>query len=301
MRQHLKKSVCVSMILGGVTACGGGGGGEPGWISEATDFASWSTLPSNGSVAASGEARTAVFKINPNTLAVTTSGASGRQDAVAAALLESSDIVALHASSSGLTITLDERYGAKNLSDFDVLNFESSDGSSVIILLNPDSSGYDYHTFGSWARLDDTSITSAFGSFGAETASGALPSPSNTVSYSGYSVGEAVDGSGNFYVTEGVITLTTDDFVTIELAATDTQALDLFGISFVDAPELDVSGTLTVSGGQFSGPVGTTYVSGTASGSFYGPSAEEAGGTFSAAGSGWTYLGAYGTEQVATP
>jgi len=67
------------------------------------------------------------------------------------------------------------------------------------------------------------------------------------------------------------------------------------------APELDFSGTGNVSGNTFtadvSGSGAGAGINGTANGVFYGPDAEEVGGTFSTQGTGGvSYIGAYGAD-----
>jgi hypothetical protein len=67
---------------------------------------------------------------------------------------------------------------------------------------------------------------------------------------------------------------------------------------------LNLSGTLSYLAGsnQFSGTVNTTSMSGIATGKFYGPSAQEIGGTFSVSngtvGSGGSaYIGGFGGKR----
>ena len=61
-----------------------------------------------------------------------------------------------------------------------------------------------------------------------------------------------------------------------------------------------MAGTLNYAAGSnaFSGNVSATGLTGSSSGQFYGPNAEELGGVFSLEGAGVeTYIGGYGAKQ----
>jgi hypothetical protein len=62
---------------------------------------------------------------------------------------------------------------------------------------------------------------------------------------------------------------------------------------------LNIQGTLSYAGGSndFSGPVSSSALTGSARGQFYGPAANEIGGTFGLKGVGVEgYLGAFGAK-----
>ena len=88
----------------------------------------------------------------------------------------------------------------------------------------------------------------------------------------------------------------------IGFATSNTQVTDLSGTTIGPNLGLNLSGNLTYSAGtnQFSGPVSTTSpaLSGTATGQFYGPTANEIGGTYGLTGSGVSgMLGAFGGKR----
>ena len=60
------------------------------------------------------------------------------------------------------------------------------------------------------------------------------------------------------------------------------------------APGLDYSGEGSVSGSSFAANISGPATSGTANGVFYGPNANEVGGTFSATGAGISHVGSFG-------
>lgn len=105
-------------------------------------------------------------------------------------------------------------------------------------------------------------------------------------------------GNGSSYFTLANMN-TTVNFATRQLSfmtSFSQQTPELVSSTFV--PSLDMTGTLSYAPGsnQFSGPVtATNGMTGTAQGRFYGPAAEEIGGTFSVTGPGvQSYGGAFG-------
>ena len=120
-------------------------------------------------------------------------------------------------------------------------------------------------------------------------------------------MGHYVDPAGTENLAFADMTATVDFGArSIGFNTTNTQqTADLATISAND--NLNLSGTLTYAPGvnQFSGPVttvgggvGNAPMTGTATGSFYGPAAEEIGGGFSARGAGVSgYMGAFGGRK----
>jgi hypothetical protein len=74
----------------------------------------------------------------------------------------------------------------------------------------------------------------------------------------------------------------------------DTSGVNLSTGAVVVAKELDFNGTGSVNGATFSAPISGTVVNGNAKGTFYGPTAQEIGGTFSSSAGGVEYNGAFG-------
>jgi hypothetical protein len=58
----------------------------------------------------------------------------------------------------------------------------------------------------------------------------------------------------------------------------------------------DLTGTSTISGNAYSGPIAGTGLSGSIKGNFYGPAAQETAGVWQASGGGSTWLGSYGAK-----
>jgi len=142
---------------------------------------------------------------------------------------------------------------------------------------------WNYQTFGYWLQATGagSSLAGAI-SIGSPTPIGGIPPGSAT--YNGVSGGIYVDASGLTYEYAGAFTASVN-FVTrsiIMLTSGTTYALASGG-GPKPALFLNVGGTLNYLSGtnQFSGTVANGALTGPATGRFYGPSAEEIGGTYS--------------------
>jgi hypothetical protein len=139
---------------------------------------------------------------------------------------------------------------------------------------------------------------------GAATPAASVPT-SGTANFSGNAIGVHIDSAGNNYVTASTVALAANFGArTVDLTSSNTKKYNLNTRSVYNfsASNLNLSGTLSYSAGSnsFSGSVQTANgLTGTASGSFYGPAATEVGGTFStkAATGVENYMGAFGAKR----
>ena len=167
--------------------------------------------------------------------------------------------------------------------------------------------GWDYQTFGIWMTDDGmgSGIAGTF-SLGALTPVSSIPTL-GTATYLGATVGHYVDPAGTENLAFADMTATVD-FGARSIGFNTTNTHQTAGLATISANDnLNLSGTLTYAPGvnQFSGPVttvgggvGNAPMTGTATGSFYGPAAEEIGGGFSARGAGVSgYMGAFGGRK----
>ncbi len=116
-----------------------------------------------------------------------------------------------------------------------------------------------------------------------------------TATYEGLSAGIYIESEDVVFVTASDVEAVADFAgLSIEFETTGTEVGDDLG-SVTEMPGLDMTGTLTYEAGrnQFTGTVTTTGgMTGTANGLFYGPAAQEIGGTFITQGA--SYIGAFG-------
>ena len=294
----LNNAFVLSVSIVGLAGCGGssdGGGTAPGVGNNI--FTSFSNIPDNGTTIIAGTSRGASYiaENSDGTGKVTVSSVSGPDDATAAVRTKNGNTVALSVNAPGANVSFDSENGDILGSTEGFLSLTSADGQKDAGFRDPEAAGFEYQTYGSWLTgLGTGSGNVGVGSFGARTASGSLPS--GTATYEGGSTGVAVDGSGEAYITGSIVTVSTD-FSTAEITSNFTKAVNLNTDELIDAPNINFTGSGPVSGSGFKASVAGSSVSGSADGQFYGPNAQEVGGTFGLAGSGITYSGAFGAKQ----
>jgi hypothetical protein len=100
--------------------------------------------------------------------------------------------------------------------------------------------------------------------------------------------------------TRSIAFSTTNTRTSADLSTSTSNAnLNTSGTLTYDSGVNKFSGALTtVGGGDARGTTAVTPMTGTATGKFYGPTAQEIGGTFAVSGGGTTgYLGAFGGKR----
>jgi hypothetical protein len=209
-------------------------------------------------------------------------------------------------SATGTTITVDTANGGVFANGSTASAGLSANKQDAVIAAHPQAFGWDYQTFGIWSTGSGTSSgTAGAASIGAETAGSAIP-VTGTGSFTGISGGQYVDSAGNSTIVASNMTATTN-FGTRSIAFATTGSSTSTDLqTFTSNPNLDSSGTLTYGAGvnQFSGTLTTAgggvsnaAMTGSATGKFYGPTAQEIGGTFAVSDGSAGYLGAFGGKR----
>jgi hypothetical protein len=117
----------------------------------------------------------------------------------------------------------------------------------------------------------------------------------STVGMGGATNGGMTDGlQGNVQITANFSTQS----VTTSLTGLMTERISVAGGrgTEVMTPLPDLSGTSTISGNAYSGPIAGTGLSGTINGNFYGSAAQETAGVWQASGNGNTWVGSFGAK-----
>ena len=278
----MKRMVRVATALTGVSliagCLGGGGSGGDG--------------PVTGTF--NGTSNSANFTVGSGGVSL---GAPGGAASASVTLLpdDGDEVTRVEISGGGFDLVFDETNGdtfeAIQISGVPGTLIESADGNQLLFALDTDF--YEFQTFGVWLDgVEQTSGTVGVGSFGEASPSGATAGIGNAT-YSGLATGGAVVG-GEPRLVASTVTIETD-FSTINFAtsSTNTFALDALGLQ-IATPQFDVSGSGTVSGTGFSG---TITGGGGFDGLFYGPSAQEAGGTYNVQAGGDSMIGAFGAAR----
>jgi hypothetical protein len=286
-----------------LTACGGGGGSS----ATLTPFTSWNSVQPNSTITVPGISQSGTFAYDNDPFAITsrtqTSSASGAS--FTQSLNANGDVTAVSISPAGGTpISFSEAAGdifGVLAVDETVLVAVSPSGSKGVLAADPIPLGWNYQSFGVWFT-DTLAGTGTYGaiSVGAATSGASIPT-SGSATYTGFTGGTYVSGTGDFFFTTSSMTAAAN-FVTrnIGYSTSSTQISDDL-VNFTSASTLNMSGTLTYSAGvnQITGNVTTNGgLTGTVNAQFYGPSAEEIGGTFSVSSGGLEgYSGAFGGKK----
>jgi len=172
--------------------------------------------------------------------------------------------------------------------------------TKLLAFVNTPAAGWNYQTFGFWgAEATSNPVISAF-SAGAATPLGAVPQTGSAL-FAGRSIGIYVDPTGAYTSLAANMTANVN-FQSRSIAFGTNSTMFNPSTSPTPAPGLNLSGVFTYGAGsnQFNGTVVSANgtLSGSSTGQFYGPNAEELGGTYSLSGSGTMRMfGAYGGKR----
>jgi hypothetical protein len=275
-----------------VSACGGGSGG--GTV-PVRPFTSWSAVQPSTAVKAAGisQSGSANYTLLPNgDLRITSINSISPVDA----------------SSSSTTLTFDAN---RNLTAIDITTPSSSvsfsnttlggtsvscsgpicvgvnaSGTSAAVLYNPYDPGvaWEYQSFGVWATGSTTAGTIGTMSYGAPTPVNAIPTTGSAI-YNGFATGYYVDSTGLLYGSAASMqaNVTFGNLTSSIAFSTNGTVINNTTTGTTQRPDLNLAGiwNYTAGAAQFAGAVSNAAgLSGTATGRFYGPAAEEIGGIY---------------------
>lgn len=311
---YVTKQVIACGLAAIVTGCGGGGGGgaslgigsvplgaAPSAIpQDLTTLSELTEVRVNSDLSATTNVATGVITPLAATTRVSLRMAAGQIVGVAAFIPEAG----INVWFSGSVIT--------QRSDTSVAGFVWADAISVvgtttrvISIVTPDPARLNYHTLGSWASIPAPlgTYTSGYVTLGTATPVAQIP-VSGTASYAGL-LNAAYTGASTLYEVSAQANAVAD-FVAraVTLTTSGSHLLDALTPSSTAVADsgFNLSGTLNWTAGtnQLSGTLTTgNGLSGPATAKFFGPAAEELGGTFdlSAGGSVNRLIGGFGLSQ----
>lgn len=270
-----------------------------------TDFAS---IAKPGSTKIQGTTTETSYIASTSTFLVNSTGPSSNGSGSATIVLDSAgNPTALTISGSNSSAAFDaskgDRFGnSAAIGAPGVIAAVNASGTQEALFADPYVSGFNFQTYGVW----ETGLGSGSGSAGAITVGSATPNGGvpvfGTAKFSGSAGGVYVDAAGNNYFAASGLTVDANfGNRSLSLATSGTQKIDAATAVTSSASNLDMSGTLTYASGSsaFNGQVTTASgLTGSAVGNFYGPNAQELGGTFGVKGAGVEgYIGGFGAKQ----
>lgn len=289
-----------------ITACagGGGGGGSGGGGVAITPFTSWSAIQPNTVVQASGGSAGANYTANPITgqvLSVSTpaqasSGATinftyGPRSLTGISVQSAQGSSAILNTNAGDSIGLDSTgslfYGV------------NAAGTTTVLAPSVDYFGWNYQSYGVWITGQGTGSGSVgVASVGNITPVSGIPA-TGTGNFRGNTSGMYVNSSGQAFYTVGAMNATANFAAqTVAFSTSGTVAINLATGASASASSLNLTSNMSFAGGTISGPIRSiSGMTGNASGNFYGPSAQEIGGTYTLQGGGASLIGGFGGKR----
>lgn len=277
---------------------GGGGGGGDGRITSSIEFIKWSAIePPETVYFTDGISQEATY-----TATSITEGAVSTTSTTSIEYRADGTIERIAISTPFTSVIWDETSG--DLIDESEGVMMAYNQAETTLFAGIDARDpaipFEYQTFGVWlSSLGQDSGIAGVLSIGAPTMGNAIPNTTN-VTFTGATTGFYADATDRTYATFSPLTMKVDFLNrTLDLTTTGTEKIDLDTEVSSAAANLDMTGTLTYAAGtnSFAGNVVATGLSGSSTGQFYGPNAEELGGVFSLSGGEEHYMGGYGAQR----
>jgi len=291
----------LSLLL--LSGCGGGGGGgshvKVGDV-FLPDFVKWSEVDKPGDTHMYGTSQTGSFTS-------TTSKIEGSPQLANVTITYDKDgkIIKITLAKGGTDLSWDIAKGDEIDAEEEFIFVSNKEDTKNALFSNPSDPNeqFYYQTYGVW-MTEETSGSGKFGaiSMGNRTRVDDLQKLTGKASFTGSSTGIYINGSDQYLATSSVdvdvdfskreLDFNTYGTSTINLAHLDTDVPQ-------NNSDLDMAGQLKyTTHNEFTGPViASGGMTGSSTGHFYGPNAEEVGGVFDLKGTGETYIGAYGGKR----
>jgi len=292
------KKISLVLLPFVISACAGGGSSSSSSGSASTNaFTSWSATISANTPASFTGGSTAVMALDGSTVqtdsdgtATLALGGNGIFSSIKAATPTSS---VSFSPSSGDTL----QSGFFQTSTIALNKAETTIG----VFTNPTYYGFEYQTYGAWGAYGNATTSANAISVGSATPVTGIPA-TGSYTFTGGASGYYTDPSKFAYVTNASMTATASfDARTVNFTTTGTNISGSPSGSAIPVPDLNLTGTLAIASGanKVAGTVTTVSgMSGNANGKFYGPTANEVGGTYAVSGSNLgSFVGGFGGKR----
>ena len=302
--QNLFTAVLILPIMGVMsllTGCGGGGGTAPSLVR-------WPVFAPSGSVTTAGTFSDVDYTLNSGDGTVVSWSGLGTPQQQGNLVVFNHDandrLTEVRINYVGGTLIWDSTAGDTLQLINEGLGMVDNSGNLIGAFANPEHPdlGWNYQTYGLWMDFGTTTLNLGTLSTGLPTDGANIPT-TNSATFSGFSEGVHTVVGETPYLTQADVSAEVNfGSRTVALSTSNTQTMGLDGSSPQNANFLNFTGTLTYAPGNnyFSGSVSTTTpgFTGNAGGQFYGPAAEELGGTFELSDGGSEgYVGAFGAAR----
>jgi hypothetical protein len=296
MLMYFRVTVFPIVLMTALGACVGGAGGGSNSSVPDVPFTSFAAIPANQTVIMKGVSQTAsgtssTLKLNDidrnNSSTALTYDATGKL--------------------SGLRLSTPQSsvsFGSHEIGCHSPGACRGANAESFAVAVDPAYFNWNYQSFGVWLKdVSTSSFQAGAMSAGAITPSSALPTGLTAARFAGHASGFYYDGAGRRFATDAKMNAITDfENRNIQFSTSGTLLTDMSTRARTTDTNLDLSGNWSYAAGtsQFSGGVKTTdgALTGTGSGRFYGPNAEEIGGVYGLSGSGGArMLGGFGGKR----
>lgn len=179
--------------------------------------------------------------------------------------------------------------------------FTNQRSTSIGILGNPYYWGYQYQTYGAWGAWGNVGVGGNAISIGALTPSSGIPT-TGSATFSGGANGYLILGQNSYITSANMTSVVNFAAQSVAFSTSGTTAVGRVGGSVVDASGSNLSGSMSYSAGRnlLTGSVtSASGMSGSLIANFYGPSANEIGGTFglTQATTGASFVGGFGGKR----
>lgn len=282
-----------------ISACAGGSSSSSSTTTTtaptAPAFSSWSTYTPG----------TAVGFSDGSTSAINASGNISQSDSAGSATLTlngGGTATVISATNGSTTASFSTSNGDTLVNGFggaSTLALNKSQ-TSMAVFANPTSNGYEYQTYGAWGSYGSGGAAGAI-SAGSVTPLTGLPT-TGTGTFTGGSSGYFVDVNNIAYLVNASMTTTVDFAGRTATFSTSNSAMTggPSGTGLANS-NLDLAGSLSYGAGstKLAGTVtSTSGMTGPVNGKFYGPVANEIGGTYAVSGSGLgSMVGSFGGKR----
>jgi hypothetical protein len=271
------------------------------------NFTSFSSVQAGQTATIPGMSTVLTGTVSGATVTPTTAPASDAAGSRAAMTYDSTRaLTAITVTTPAGAITFNQGVGDTFNCSGGVCGLTNVAGTASMIVIDPISqpAGFNYQTFGVWDRVTAaTSFDAGVFSVGNPTPGSAIPT-TGTGNFTGFANGFFVDGTTHnaFFTTANMTATANFAAQTIVFSTINTLTLSPNNPSALGVANagLDLNGNFSYPAGTnlFFGTVTSANgMTGSATGRFYGPNAQEIGGMYNLSGTAGQMMGAFGGKQ----